>query len=45
VRFRDRTRSVKRSILEIVYAARNKSEKGQEKMKAGYRKLLERRAG
>jgi IS5 family transposase len=41
VRFRDRTRSVKRSILEIVYAARNKSEKGQEKMKAGYRKLLE----
>jgi len=41
VQFRDRTRSVKRSILEIVYAARNKSEKGQEKMKAGYRKLLE----
>jgi len=41
VKFRDRTRSVKRSILEIVYAARNKSEKGQEKMKAGYRKLLE----
>ena len=41
VRFRDRTRSVKRSILEIVYAARNKSENGQEKMKAGYRKLLE----
>jgi len=41
VKFRDRSRSVKRSILEIVYAARNKSEKGQEKMKAGYRKLLE----
>jgi IS5 family transposase len=41
VKFRDRSRSVKRSILEIVYAARNKTEKGQEKMKAGYRKLLE----
>jgi len=41
VKFRDRSRSVKRSMLEIVYAARNKSEKGQEKMKAGYRKLLE----
>jgi IS5 family transposase len=41
VKFRDRSRSVKRSILAIVYAARNKSEKGQEKMKAGYRKLLE----
>ena len=41
VKFRDRSRSVKRRILEIVYAARNKSEKGQEKMKAAYRKLLE----
>ena len=41
VKFRDRSRSVKRSVLEIAYAARNKSEKGQEKMKAGYRKLLE----
>ena len=41
LKFRDRSRSVKRSILEIVYAARNKTEKGQEKMKAGYRKLLE----
>ena len=41
VKFRDRTRSVKRSVLEIAYAARNKSDKGQEKIKAGYRKLLE----
>jgi transposase, IS5 family len=40
-KFRDRSRSVKRRILEIAYAARNKSEKGQEKMKAAYRKLLE----
>jgi IS5 family transposase len=39
--FRDRSRTVKRRILEIAYAARNKSEKGQEKMKAAYRKLLE----
>jgi IS5 family transposase len=41
VKFQDRSRSVKRRILEIAYAARNKSEKGQEKMKAAYRKLLE----
>jgi IS5 family transposase len=34
VKFRNRSRSVKRRILEIAYAARNKSEKGQEKMKA-----------
>jgi transposase, IS5 family len=40
-KFRDRSRSVKRSILAIAYAARNKSEKGQEKMKAAYGKLLE----
>jgi transposase, IS5 family len=40
-RFRDRSRSVKRRILEIAYAARNKSEKGQQKMKAAYGKLLE----
>ena len=40
-KFRDRSRSVKRSILAIVYAARNKSEKGQEKMKAAYGQLLE----
>jgi IS5 family transposase len=39
--FRDRSRSVKRRILEIVYATRNKSEKGQQKMKAAYGKLLE----
>ena len=41
VKFRDRSRSVKRHILAIAYAARNKSEKGQEKMKAAYGKLLE----
>lgn len=40
-KFRDRSRSVKRRLLEIVYAARNKSEKGQQKMKAAYGKLLE----
>jgi IS5 family transposase len=40
-KFRDRSRSVKRRILEIAYAARNKSEKGQAKMKAAYNKLLE----
>jgi transposase, IS5 family len=40
-KFRDRSRSVKRRILEIAYAARNKSEKGQAKMKTAYSKLLE----
>ena len=40
-KFRDRSRSVKRRILEIAYAARNKNEKGQAKMKASYGKLLE----
>jgi transposase, IS5 family len=40
-KFRDRTRSVKRRILEIAYASRDKSEKGQKKMKAAYSKLLE----
>lgn len=40
-KFRDRSRSVKRRVLEIAYAARNKSEKGQQKMKAAYGKLLE----
>lgn len=40
-KFRDRSRSVKRRILEIAYAARNKSDKGQQKMKAAYGKLLE----
>jgi IS5 family transposase len=40
-KFRDRSRIVKRRVLEIAYAARNKSEKGQQKMKAAYGKLLE----
>ena len=40
-KFRDRSRTVKRRILEIAYAARNKSEKGQQKMKTAYGKLLE----
>jgi len=40
-KFRDRSRSVKRRILEIAYAARNKTETGQAKMKAAYGKLLE----
>ena len=39
--FRDRSRSVKRRILQIAYAARHKNEKGQAKMKAAYGKLLE----
>lgn len=38
---RDRTRSVKRWILEIVRASRDKSEKGQQKLTAAYRKLLD----
>jgi IS5 family transposase len=38
---RDRTRSVKRRILEIVRASRNKSEKGKQKLTAAYRKLLD----
>src|SRR6202140_1918076 len=40
-KFRDRSRSVKRRVLEVAYAARNTSEKGQEKLKAAYGKLLE----
>ena len=40
-KFRDRSRSVRRRILEIAYAARNKTETGQAKMKAAYGKLLE----
>jgi hypothetical protein len=32
---------VKRRILEIAYASRDKSEKGQQKMKVAYSKLLE----
>lgn len=38
---RDRTRSVKRRILEIARASRDKSERGQEKLAAAYEKLLE----
>src|SRR5205807_9095984 len=34
--FRDRSRSVKRRILEIAYAARDKSAKGQAKIKVAY---------
>jgi hypothetical protein len=34
--FRDHSRSVKRRVLEIAYASRNKTEKGQQKMKAAY---------
>jgi IS5 family transposase len=40
-KLRDRSRTVKRRILEIAYASRDKSEKGQQKMKAAYGKLLE----
>jgi IS5 family transposase len=40
-KLRDRSRTVKRRILEIAYASRDKSEKGQQKMKAAYSKLLE----
>ena len=40
-RLRDRTRSVKRRILEIARASRDKSEKGQQKLKAAYRKLVD----
>jgi len=40
-KLRDRTRSVKRRILEIALASRDKSERGQEKIKAAYRKLLD----
>jgi transposase, IS5 family len=38
---RDRTRSVKKRVMEIDRAARNKTEKGQEKLKERYKKLLE----
>jgi transposase, IS5 family len=37
---RDRTRSVKRRLLEIVRASRDRSEKGQQKLKASYGRLL-----
>jgi transposase, IS5 family len=40
-KFRDRSRSVKRHILAIAFAARNKSDKGQAKMKAAYGRLLD----
>jgi IS5 family transposase len=40
-KLRDHTRRVKRRVLEIAYASRNKTEKGQQKMKAAYGKLLE----
>jgi IS5 family transposase len=39
-RLRDRTRSVKRRLLEIVRASRDRSEKGQQKLKAAYGCLL-----
>jgi IS5 family transposase len=39
-KLRDLTRSVKRRILEIAYASRDKSEKGQQKVKTAYDKLL-----
>jgi transposase, IS5 family len=39
--FRDRSRSVKRRVLEIAYASRDKSDKGQQKMKTAYGKLLD----
>jgi IS5 family transposase len=41
VKLRDRSRSIKYRILEIGRASRNKTEKGQEKLKTAYKKLLE----
>jgi transposase, IS5 family len=38
---RNRTRSVKKQVIAIERAARNKTEKGQQKLKEGYQKLLE----
>src|SRR6202162_792288 len=40
-KFRDRSRRVKRRVLEVAYAARNKGEKGQGKLQTAYGKLLE----
>src|SRR3989442_2539187 len=40
-KFRDRSRSVKRRVLEIAFASRDKNEKGQQKMKAASGKQLE----
>lgn len=39
--FRDYSRSVKRHVLAVAYAARNKSQKGQTKMQSAYGKLLD----
>lgn len=39
-RLRDRTRSVRHRIYQIVQQSRQKGEAGQEKMKASYRRLL-----
>jgi|tagenome__1003787_1003787.scaffolds.fasta_scaffold20900484_2 IS5 family transposase len=39
-RLRDRTRSVKRRLLEIVRASRDRSEKGQQKLRDAYGRLL-----
>lgn len=40
-KLRDRTRSVKRRILEIARASRDKSERGKEKLQTAYGKLVE----
>jgi transposase, IS5 family len=40
-KLRDRSRSVKLRVLAIARASRNKTEKGQEKLKQSYVKLLE----
>lgn len=40
-KLRDRTRSVKRRILEIARASRDKSEKGKRRLTAAYGKLLD----
>lgn len=41
IKLRDRSRSVKRSILQIAYAARDKSARGAEKLKKAYVRLLQ----
>ncbi|MGH7393796.1 MAG: ISNCY family transposase [Candidatus Rokuibacteriota bacterium] len=38
---RDRTRSIKRRILEIARVSRDQSEKGKQRLKTAYRKLLD----
>ena len=40
-RFRDRSRAVKLRVLAIARASRNKTEKGQEKLKLAYTQLLD----